>query len=664
MAKKREKKIGIRAKLIAVVVPIVFVIIISFFALSRNMITKISKEKLEAQSQVYAGEINAWVNQIFAELEVYKDTIEQGGFANDKEILAYMRTSVGKSEAYPVGLYMGDDAGVYLDASDWVPGPDWILTERDWYVDGRDNEEFAVGEPYYDSQTGDVCVSASVHLDYAKATRVLATDIYLDYVSGLVSNISEKDIGKAFLVTRNSQTIIAHPEVEMMDTVLSAEGIDSLYANVGEALAAGETGLISVEGDDGTYFACINTIAHTDWHLVTYMSRQDVLAELRELEKIMAFIAVGAALVLIFATLHLMNRVVKPVERVTDVIQKVAVGDLTQNIKVKGHDEIGRMSRNMQEFLVQMRETISGIVHTAEWLNKQSEEHGKVSDSLMASARNQAEAMGSMENMVKELAVAADELAGHMDKLSMVIQDADAEGKHAGEMMKETVLASESGRKAVGSVSEGMGHIESSIASLAEQIAQADTAMEQIGNMVNLIVDVAEETNLLSLNASIEAARAGEAGRGFAVVAEQIGKLAENSGAAADDIARLTGEIKSTMKQVTLQMQNSVSEVSGSAKMVEETGSSFVRVFEKVGMAETAVNKMIALIDSVKTVSVRMQEIAEKQKAVAGQITESADKLDNCTKTVGSDSDAVAESARELERESRELMGRMSRFQI
>ena len=186
----RNKGLSIRTKLIGIIIPIVLIIIFSFFGLSSKMV---------------------------GEVQVYQNTIEEGNFADDAEILKYMETTVDKNEAYPVGLYMGDDSGIYLDGSGWVPGDDWVLVERDWYVDGKDNMELAFGEPYYDSMTGQVCVSASVRVDYDKAVRVLATDVYLDYVSGVVGDISSEDEMDAFLVTKGSQTIIAHHDAEMMD---------------------------------------------------------------------------------------------------------------------------------------------------------------------------------------------------------------------------------------------------------------------------------------------------------------------------------------------------------------------------------------------------------------------------------------------------------------
>ena len=99
------------------------------------MVLQISKEGLQAEAQVYTGQISSWTNQIFSELQVYQNAIESGVFANDDEILKYLETTCNRSEAYPVGLYMGDDSGVYLDGSGWVPEGDWVLVERDWYPD-------------------------------------------------------------------------------------------------------------------------------------------------------------------------------------------------------------------------------------------------------------------------------------------------------------------------------------------------------------------------------------------------------------------------------------------------------------------------------------------------------------------------------------------------
>ncbi len=658
-----RKGAGIRTKMIAVIIPIVLVMVIVFFVLARNMVLKISEEKLQAESQAYTEKLGAWTGQIFSELEVYKESIETGVLKNDAEILKYMESSVEKNEAYPVGLYMGDDAGVYLDGSGWVPGDDWILVERDWYVDGKDNDKFAFGEPYYDSMTGQVCVSASVRMNYDKAVRVLATDVYLDYVSGMMKEIAEASDVKAFLVTGASNTIIAHHDVQMMATVLD-DAKDSMYHDIGKNIKNKKTGLLSVKGNAGKYLACSYPVEGTDWYLVTYVTERAVLSDLHWMECYMVIIALVATIVLIFAALKLMNGVVKPVAKVTDVISSIADGDFSQDIEVHGNDEIAMMSNNMQMFISQMRGTISEISGIAEWLNKQSEENADVSESLMDASNKQAEAMELLDKMALQLSDAAEDAAEQMEMLTKSIRSAHVEGNAAKSLMQESVEMSHSGRQDMEHINTGMDNISQSITLLSEQISKVGNATAQISNMVHIIMDIAEETNLLSLNASIEAARAGEAGRGFSVVAEQIGALAANSSVAADDISKLTAEISMTVKNAVEQMKASVDEVQENTSIVSATRQTFDSMFGKVEQTSQRVNQMISLVGRVDDVASEMEQITASQVEATEQIVQSAATLDEHMRILTDNSNTVAENAEELKRQSNELAERMSQFNI
>lgn len=665
MNEGQKRRIGIRTKLTGVIIPIVIAIIVVFFTLTRNMIVDLSKDKLLANSQIYSSEIGAWVNQILSELNVYKDTIEQAGFANDREILKYMETTVDKYEAYPVGLYMGDDAGVYLDASGWVPGDDWVLTERDWYLEGKDNEAFAFGEPYYDSQSGDVCVSATVRMDYPRAVRVLAVDVYLNYLSSLVSDMTEDKMDVAFFVTKDSQRILAHVDPDMVDVVLTQEGLDPLYGRISGKIAAGNIAdTLILKGDGGVYYININEIENTDWYLVTGMKRAEVLSGLRRVELIMVLVALAAAAILMAVIFRMMSGIVKPVENVTRVLSCVAEGDFSQNIQVRGHDEIAGMSRNMQNFLLQMRTTIKDISGTADWLSSQSEENGQVSQVLEDSSRHQREAVETLNRMVLELSGAAGQVAQQMEALTDVISQTKSEGVLAGETMGQTVSYSENGKAAMGRVSQGMERVEHTIGNLSEQIARAGKETANIGSMVEMIKEIADETNLLSLNASIEAARAGEAGRGFAVVAEQINSLATNSKNAADKIQKLTEEITLTMQEANEQMKKSVSEVTHNAEIVAETSQTYHNVFEKVAETNHIIVHMVELVGRVDQVALQMKEIADSQLSATRQIEESASQLEDYTGTVSSYSNTVAENARKLEKESGGLTEKLNRFKV
>ena len=662
--KKPKKNSSLRTKLIMIVVPIVIIIIIAFFILARDMVLKISKEQMLAQSQTFAGQIGGWTGKIFGELQIYKDTIEEAGFASDAEILAYMEKSVEKNDAYPIGLYMGDDSGVYLDGSGWVPGDDWVLVERDWYVDGKDNTELAFGEPYYDSMTGDVCVSASVRMDYSKAVRVLATDVYLDYVVGLINDIAQQQEVGAFLVTGNTQTIIAHPETAMLATTLDTEGYDSLYANIATAISEKETGIIPVKGDGAKYYVTLNPVEHTDWVLATYMTEREMLSDLHWMEMYIVFIALAATIVLLVGILRVTGKVVKPVQKMTGVIGQIAEGDFSQNLEVSGNDEIAVMSNNMQMFINKMRSTITDISNTAQWLNKQSVANEAVSASLLESSQNQASSMELLGNLAQELSNEADQVAMQMDELAELISRTHADGDLARTLMRESVVMSQNGKDDMKNINSGMTSIHVSMNQLAEQIAKVSGAMEQIGEMVNIIMEIAEETNLLSLNASIEAARAGEAGRGFSVVAEQIGKLATNSSAAADDISKLTAEIRHSVEAAIEDMNASVSEVEKSVDVVADAGETFEQLYGKVEETSRRVDDMMVLVGKVDEVAQQLDQITTNQQSAANRISASAKDMSESTENVTRSSNIVEESAQELKRESLELMDKMGQFKL
>lgn len=492
----------------------------------------------------------------------------------------------------------------------------------------------------------------------------MATDVYLDYVAELVTEIASQEQEDAFLVTKDSQTIIAHNDQDMLAVTLDGEGIDSLYTEIGKSLENGNTEMISVKGNDGTYLVCLNPVENTDWYLVTYVKEQTVLADLHKMEGIMVSIAVVAAVVLILVISQMVNSIVKPVKKMTQVIDNIADGDFSQNIESKGHDEIGRMSHNMQLFITKMRGTISEISDIASWLKQQSVENTDVSDSLKTASYKQGEEMEMLEQMVEQLSKSAKDAKLQMEQLAALIARADEEGKAAEILMQESVVMSQSGKDDMTRVHSGMDNINTAITMLSGQMERVGETVTQISDMVDMIVDIAEETNLLSLNASIEAARAGEAGRGFSVVAEQIGKLATDSSLAADQISKLTQEIQTTVSDAVSHMNTSVTEVQTNVDVASEAKDTFEGLYGKVKETSQRVKQMIELVDKVDIVSKEMEEISVSQAYAAEQIARSAEGLNQQTHHITTGSCTVAESAEALEKESEKLLGRIGTFRI
>ena len=317
------------------------------------------------------------------------DTIEEGNFDNDEEILKYLETTLDKNEAYPIGLYMGDDSGVYLDGSGWVPDGDWVLTVREWFVEGKENKEFAFGAPYYDSMTGDVCVSASVRVDYSQATRVLATDVYLNYVASLMKEISEQSDVKAFLVTSSDKSIIAHPDTKMLTVTLDSSGNDSLYNNIGSAIDENKSGVLDLDGDSGKYYVTLNKVENTDWYLVTYITEKNTVDE--AIDHMNVSVSVVEKNVEMVAEtketfVKLYGKVEETGNRVEEIIELIG--------------EVDSVAEQMETIMESQRAAAGQIVESAQGMNSSTEnvsaDSNTVADSAEAFKKESLELMDRM----------------------------------------------------------------------------------------------------------------------------------------------------------------------------------------------------------------------------------------------------------------------------
>ncbi len=334
--KTKHRYIWANIKLVCTIVPIVLVMIIIYFMLVRQEILHLSKEKLILESDYYAEEIMAWANSVLNEANIYKDMIEKLGLENE-ETYELMYTSADKHDAYPFGLYMGDDQGNYFDASGWQPGEDFVVTERDWYQEGLQHDQFTFGEPYVDAMTGGTCVSISSRLKTGPAVTVLAADVYLDYASRLAEAITTEKIEHAFFVTADSRLILADSDASMIGLTLSAEHESRLYQNVHRLLEAEKVGQYDILGDESVYFVNVTTIPDTDWYFITCMNRNEVLKDLWRIEFPMLLVAVVASVLLFFLT-SLFSK------EMSSIRTKARMDPLTKLLNREGFEELVRVS--------------------------------------------------------------------------------------------------------------------------------------------------------------------------------------------------------------------------------------------------------------------------------------------------------------------------------
>lgn len=310
-----EKKVKAPAaglRLMLSVMLIVLPVFVLLGALVRQDILELSREKLALQSQSGAEAVGVWAEQILSELDIYKAMIEKVGM-DDPQVFDLMGTSYPDHEAYPYGLYWGDKKKNYFDSSGWVPDEDYVPAKRIWYQEGLKRDHFGFGEPYVDVMTGEVCVSASARVNNSSVESVVAADVYLDYASKVIADITADNISYALFVTGQSRIVLADSDASMVGQPLQNKENALRYRNIDHLLAMGLTGQHEVEGESGAYIANIIHIEAVDWYFVTCMSESEALKDLNRILTIMVAVSAAACLLLVLVTFHSAKQIARVV---------------------------------------------------------------------------------------------------------------------------------------------------------------------------------------------------------------------------------------------------------------------------------------------------------------------------------------------------------------
>ena len=663
-----KKRMGIKKKLLSAVVPLVMLCIAGLvflsYQMSKNQLVTAAKETLVQESNLNSTDITAWANRILGTLDGVQGTLEHIADVSDSELLAYMETTIALSEDFPSGIYGGTASGTYMDGSGWVPGSDWVITERSWYKEGKSHAKFTFGEPYLDAETGSYVVSVSTHFNRGGEDFVVATDVFLSGMSQKVSEIVVCETGYAFLVNASNNTILAHKDQENQAKVISTSDTDGIFAAAAQAIAEKNYDVVTADSADGVYYISLSPVENTEWVMISCVKEADVLSDLSKLLQFCIILAVVMMIVIIIVVERMVHIIISPLNTLTKVLGEITEGNFAVDVVVKGSDEISEMSGALKRFIEEMRGTLTGIQTISNQLEEKAENSQVVSENLESTSKNQAEAMQQMNVTVDELANAVTDLASHATTLAGVVSDTTQNGTEANGQIREVVEITDGGHKDMLRLREDMEKIVLAINELGTAVQDVSASTEQINSIVHMIGEIADQTNLLSLNASIEAARAGEAGRGFAVVASEIGSLAESSSASASQIAEIITGINKQVAAMTEKTKESIESIKENSVSVEGACDTFEVIYERVNSASRLIGEIVSQMHHVDDVATSMAAIAEEQSAGTEEILATTETLSMNSETLADDSQKVAESAVVVAEASEKLVNYVNKFVI
>ena len=343
-----------------------------------------------------------------------------------------------------------------------------------------------------------------------------------------------------------------------------------------------------------------------------------------------------ALLLGILASVIITRQITRPLSETLETIKRIASGDLTQSIQITRRDELGALQQNIQDMGSTLRELIGGIRDGVTQIASAAEELSAVTEQTSAGVNSQKVETDQVATAMHEMTATVQEVARNAEQASEAAAQADGEARAGDTVVSEAI--------------EQIERLATEVIRSTEAMTMLQQESDKIGSVMDVIKAVAEQTNLLALNAAIEAARAGEAGRGFAVVADEVRGLAQRTQKSTEEIEGLVAGLQNGTQQVAQVMNSSRALTNSSVALTRQAGESLGNITRTVS--------------NIQSMNQQIAAAAEQQSSVAEEINRSIVNVRDVSEQTAAASEETAASSVELARLGNQLQMLVSRFHI
>lgn len=596
--------------------------------------------------------VNPEIKHIMTEIKAGDDIEQAEKMDTARENLINI---AGTDSDNVMAVWLSDlDTSTLVQSDGFVGKDGWDITGRGWYG-CIENKETVLTEPYIDSSTGKLILSAAspVYDDAGAVIGAVGMDIALDHMTDIMREYKIGRKGYILLLSENG-TFLYHPQEDMIQK--NIEEVD-ISQNVLDAVASKSAGFLKYKTEGITKYGSLQQAGDTGYLVLSCLPFSEYYEVLYAMMIALIVIFAAGITLIAFSIRKSAKKLTQPILELNRTAQQLAEGNLDVDLHITSRDEIGELGESIQKTVSRLKEYIAYIDETAEVLaqiadgklgidlkNEYVGEFRKIKTALLniSDSMNQVmvginESAGHVSIGAAELATASQVLAEGAEEQAASIEQLTATTTTVADQVENSRKEAEDSAKATAKAAAMIEQNQEKMKQMMDAMNEIHKTSQQVVGIIQTIEEIASQTNLLSLNASIEAARAGEAGRGFAVVADEIGKLALESSKAASTTKEL---IEISMEEINKgntiaagamdSLKESVSMVDHVNEMIQTTAENAAVQAENMNQLRAGIEEMAHGIQDNSAASEETSATSEELASQAERLNEMVQKFELC----------------------------------